>query len=315
MLINMFKKLSSIGMRLPCEYVVKEFLPAIRYSVSMKLSREHGWRNKEIAEALDVTPAVISKYLDRSYSPPSNVSRELVDELAKDVVGWVLRGRDDPRWFIRRVCAACMEQRIEGEICRIHRADLAYLSDCRACAEMFFKMGGISGERLEVIRDLDEAYAMLRRIEGIERLIPEVRTNIVEGIQGAKDIRDVAGFPGRITLVNGMPTAYGRPRFGGSHHMAEVLLAMMDVDSRVKAATCIKYFGGILEAADKLSLRYEKIDREEYPDLLSFIRMLDTAPDLLVDLGGRGIEPVVYVFGRKAQEAVEKVKGIASIMV
>ena len=55
-------------------------------------------------------------------------------------------------------------------------------------------------------------------------LIPEVRSNLVYAKKGARTRDDVLAVDGRITVVQGMPRAAGKPRFGASSHMARLLI-------------------------------------------------------------------------------------------
>lgn len=52
-------------MRLPCEDIVNEVLPAVRSLVAKRL-HEHGYSQTEIAELLDLTQPAVSQYLDAS---------------------------------------------------------------------------------------------------------------------------------------------------------------------------------------------------------------------------------------------------------
>jgi len=55
-------------------------------------------------------------------------------------------------------------------------------------------------------------------------LIPEVRTNMVFAHPYAKTPDEVLAVDGRITIINGMPRAAGRVRFGASGHMARFII-------------------------------------------------------------------------------------------
>src|SRR5208337_4004239 len=66
-------------------------------------------------------------------------------------------------------------------------------------------------------------------------LIPEVRSNLVYAKKGARTRDDVLAVDGRITVVQGMPRAAGKPRFGASSHMARLLIELRKVDPSVRA--------------------------------------------------------------------------------
>ncbi len=66
-------------------------------------------------------------------------------------------------------------------------------------------------------------------------LIPEVRTNLVFAQPHAKTPDEVMAVDGRITIINGLPRAAGRVRFGESGHMARLIIELMKTDPSVRA--------------------------------------------------------------------------------
>jgi hydroxymethylpyrimidine/phosphomethylpyrimidine kinase len=91
----------------------------------------------------------------------------------------------------------------------------------------------------------EEGFGMLGRmmvaladIEGCREfaaLIPEVRTNLVYARERAKSREDVLAVDGRITVVEGLPRAAGRVKFGASSHMARLVIELRKVDPSVRA--------------------------------------------------------------------------------
>ncbi len=78
----------------------------------------------------------------------------------------------------------------------------------------------------------------LNIIEGCREfavMIPEVRTNLVYARPNARKREDVLGIDGRITVVNGLPHAAGKPRFGASSHMARLLVEIGKTDASIRA--------------------------------------------------------------------------------
>jgi len=63
-----------------------------------------------------------------------------------------------------------------------------------------------NAERYLVLENLRKAVDVLENSPNFAKLIPEIRTNIVMAIPGAKSISDVAAVEGRITAVRGKPT-------------------------------------------------------------------------------------------------------------
>jgi Uncharacterized conserved protein len=61
-------------------------------------------------------------------------------------------------------------------------------------------------------------------IRGLEKIIPEVGSNLVYAPEKPTTISDIIGLTGRIVKVHGGVTYYGEPVYGGSKHVAKVLL-------------------------------------------------------------------------------------------
>ena len=78
-------------------------------------------------------------------------------------------------------------------------------------------------EEIEMYGHMAVALNILEGCQEFAALIPEVRTNLVYARPGARTRDEVLGIEGRITVVNGFPTAAGKPRFGASSHMARLL--------------------------------------------------------------------------------------------
>ncbi len=80
-----------------------------------------------------------------------------------------------------------------------------------------------------------EAVEYIENCKEFTSILPEVRTNLVYAASDAKTPDDVVGIDGRITILNNMPYAAGKPRFGASSHMARLILELMKVDSSIRA--------------------------------------------------------------------------------
>lgn len=80
-----------------------------------------------------------------------------------------------------------------------------------------------------------EAIEYIENCKEFTSILPEVRTNLVYAASDAKTPDDVVGIDGRITILNNMPYAAGKPRFGASNHMARLILELMKVDPSIRA--------------------------------------------------------------------------------
>jgi hydrogenase expression/formation protein HypE len=80
-----------------------------------------------------------------------------------------------------------------------------------------------------------EAIEYIENCKEFISILPEVRTNLVYASSNAKTPDEVVGIDGRVTVLNYMPYAVGKPRFGASSHMARLILELMKVDPSIRA--------------------------------------------------------------------------------
>jgi len=294
-------------MRPPCEYVVKTYIPQVRARIIRDLIEKHGWGPSQVARTLKITLTSVLKY-KRILSEDTVISPDFLERVAEEALSILLSKQLDPETFIEVFCRNCMLHRIDGEICKLHRAHVDGLENCQACSNVFKFLEDKREERNVVIYDILSAYSRLIEIPDFDILIPQVRTNIVECIEGADNIEDVAAFPGRLTTVKGKLVAASRPEFNASKHLAEILVEAHKKKKNIRGLICIKYSEEIDKSIEELGFKVVYFSRDEFKgDLKDFLSKIDDVPDIIVDKGGLGIEPVTYVFGEDAIEVAEKI--------
>ena len=297
-------------MRLPCEYAVREYLPHVRARIVKRLVEGSGWSVYEAAKALRISATAAAKYKRISAKRPK-VMPDAVERLAAELASRAAGGKLEAREFIEAVCSLCARARLQGDLCRLHLTDLPELAGCEACAEVYAMAASATSERRELLEELERALAILSSSRAFADLVPEVRTNIAAAAEGARDLGDVAAFPGRLTVVRGRVVSLGPPEFGASRHMASVLLAAKRVNERVRAVTCLKYTRAVEAAIEKLGLDSAVVDRSRFVSVEGFVASLSEVPSIVIDPGGLGIEPVAYVFGSSATLVAERAVKIA----
>jgi len=177
--------------------------------------------------------------------------------------------------------------------------------------------------RYEVIEALKESLKQLQKIPLIAKVFPEVRMNFVYALPYARSLMEVAGFPGRLTVINGKICAFTAPTFGVSHHMANIVLKAMEFDKSYRAAINIKFSSEIVAKAKALRYKVEGVSRtEEPPELKEIegvslpwlvekaIKKRGSVPDLIYDKGDWGKEPMIRILGKNPYEVVEKLSNI-----
>ena len=171
--------------------------------------------------------------------------------------------------------------------------------------------------------EIDMFGRMIIALEEVEAcreftaLIPEVRTNMVFAHPHAKTPDEVMAVDGRITIVNGMPLAAGRIRFGASGHMARLIIELMKTDSTVRAgidfANPPGFSDWLSDYCTKQGWVSAMIDRRDEPGEIRHAEGSSMqwkaaeavraaggiVPKIICDAGGMGKEPVCIIVGKE----------------
>ncbi len=176
------------------------------------------------------------------------------------------------------------------------------------------------------IENLKKAVRILQESGELAQLIPEVRSNIVMAKENAKKIEDVAGIPGRITVVHGKPRAFMEPEFGVSSHMARLILTIMKHEPSKRSAMNIKFDEKIINISKKLGLKVSFYDRKDEPEDIkkieggtipwgveNAIKRIDSVPDIIYHQGAWGKEPSIVFTGTDAVDIAKMVVCISKL--
>jgi thiamine-phosphate diphosphorylase len=177
-----------------------------------------------------------------------------------------------------------------------------------------------------IIEELEMAMDKLEKSPEFAEIVPEVRSNMVMARKNAHAIDDVAGIPGRITTVKGLPKAVSKPDYGASSHMARLVLSIMKHDPKKRSALNIKYDPQIVEICQKLGLMVSSYDRNQEPpkvqekegNTISWgvevaIKNLGDVPDVIYHTGGWGKEPMIVLIGKTPEELAEMAVCLAKL--
>ncbi len=286
-------------MNVPHIIIVEELLPEVRRRVARSL-RKSGWSQERIASVLGTSQAMVSRYLREEGNCPRSLSR-MSEIISRDVTASILSGseRED---LSERFCSLVRSCTNEGMLStrfreRFHQ-ELAV--DC-------FGSSSGPGQRSRVLFDLSGALKLLQGRD-ISPLVPAIKVNLAQAIEGAASREEVASFPGRLMERHGRITGALPPEFGASRHLAQTLLWAMKLRPEISAAINLRYeemIGELLAGSPGLVV----LDRGKstIEDVLSDPSVKDLR--FLVDPGDFGLEPCLYIFGRSspdvAMEALE----------
>jgi len=180
----------------------------------------------------------------------------------------------------------------------------------------------IDAEKYRLLLDTERAFEELKSAR-IGPLIPEIQSNLATALENARDKEGVIGFPSRIICTGESITAFGRPVFGGSAHVARIALTVMHYEAKMRSSMNIRYSRDIIHTCKRLGFKIGSFDRKEEPKRTSrreglslewgvskAIEKCGSVPDIIYDRGGIGKEPVSRVIGSSPQDVASKVIAI-----
>mgnify|MGYP001772870551 CR=1 FL=1 len=207
----------------------------------------------------------------------------------------------------------------EGRFCEYHRKMYPQLAACDICIGTT-QLGGLDEERTRVLKKLEDSLKKLETSPGFKRLIPQVGANLVYCIADASTEYDVAGVAGRIVLADDEVKAVGRPMFGGSRHLANILLTARNFNKRIRAAINLKHFPEMGKVLEKVGVKFAVVGARAEPisddvvleDVARAFKEKGGKLEALIHGGGIGYEPITYLFAETLDDLVERVLLIGS---
>jgi XRE family transcriptional regulator, thiamine biosynthesis regulator len=299
----------------PCEMMVDSFLPSMRALVARRL-RKDGLSQGKIASLLGLTQASVSSYL--STSPAKHAaalsSLGVTPEDAETYAALLAEDlKNNPTYAVATLYSIWSRLIGGGDACALHRSEHPFLATCEVCMSVFGPERGHSEGAVEHVE------SALRSIEGSSlfvRVMPEVSVNVAYSPEGAKSVEDVVAIPGRIVRVRGQARSFMRPEYGASTHLAAILLEVERKHPALRAAMNLRYDERMSKVIAKLRLKQLTMGHE-YPagsqdKVLGALRARLSAPggagefEAVVDLGGEGVEPSLYLFAEDAIKVVQR---------
>jgi len=116
--------------------VVQYILPALRTAIAKELIEKHGLRNTEVAEKMNVTPAAITQYLNKSRGESASMMIEGSDRvmnMVSEITHDLAQGVSPADMLLLKLCLACNAVRSEGLICDLHKEEMPSLKQV-SCA-------------------------------------------------------------------------------------------------------------------------------------------------------------------------------------
>ena len=173
---------------------------------------------------------------------------------------------------------------------------------------------------------VEHVESALRSIEGSSifvHVMPEISVNVAYAPEKAKSVEDVVAIPGRIVRVRGQARSFMRPEYGASTHLAAILLEVERKHPALRAAINLRYDDRMSNVLAKLRIKQLTIGHS-YPSgaqdkVLGALSGRLSSPagsagfEAVVDLGGEGVEPSLYLFSDDAVKVVQRALEIARV--
>ncbi len=174
------------------------------------------------------------------------------------------------------------------------------------------------------LKEMQDAIDHLECIEGLARMIPEVRGQLGYALPGAASANEVIAVAGRITHIGSRLKAAGPPRPGASSHVAKIVLAATQKDPAMRAVMALNFDEDTIARGRQLGWSVGEFSRAEEPPevkalegstlewgTMRVIAQLGKVPDLIFDRGEAGKEPVLRLLAQNPAEIVAKLLKLA----
>ncbi|MBS1263988.1 MAG: hypothetical protein MAG715_01183 [Methanonatronarchaeales archaeon] len=120
-----------MGLKPPCEMMVRTYLPLIRRSLAQKLV-DNGVSQSEAADRLGLTQAAVSQYLSRKRGSNELEELGLLEKLTEEFASTLAEEKVGEEDRVLGLCGICVELRSSKTVCEPHLGD-GELVDCKIC--------------------------------------------------------------------------------------------------------------------------------------------------------------------------------------
>jgi predicted fused transcriptional regulator/phosphomethylpyrimidine kinase/predicted transcriptional regulator len=299
-------------MRFPCEFIASSFLPSLRIRIAHQL-RDKGKSQNEISQLLGVKQPVVVSYLQKKIADTGNEKiNHHLDALSVNISD-MLSAKEDIDIIMRTICTKCKSFRVNGPICSIHKEmlpQLAKYKNCDICLG-FDGLPSMEGRSL-VLRNLEEALMNLKEIEKFYDWIPEIGSQLAACDKNAKDLDDIASFPGRIIKVKGNIMNVSPPEFGTSKTMSSLLLWIRKYQPLTTCIISLKNRSNLAKKLQKSNIPFEEVTDIDlnWEECLFELGKKKSIEEIraILDKGSLGYESIGYIFGSSQEDLREKIE-------
>ena len=169
-----------------------------------------------------------------------------------------------------------------------------------------------SFRKLDVLEEsVSHALEELERLEGAERIIPQVGLNLVYSKPDPMGPLDVVGLNGRVIASKGRPKACGDIEYGGSRFLASVIVEAQRRDPKLRAAVVLRGGDDIAEALSKMGKVVVSLPPEAIGEgcpVARFIFSGGNLADAYSHPGAFGVEPTTTILEETPDKLIETLR-------
>ncbi len=275
------------------------WLERLHHQVGLGL-RARGWPQASIAEVLGTTQSTISRQYHRDAPAMGPSSDEvMVDGWANEIATALHQHGEDVQVLRQRFI---VEIQLSGNHTLRYDKSLTGtdLSDDQADLALLRRLEWARGR-------LDPAH--------IIPWMPAVGFNLAACADHATDVGEVAAYPGKITALDGTLKHHGTPAMGASGSLARLLMDVRDLDPDRTAILNLRApasADGVLRAVIDRCVAALNWSMVEAPRGVLKGGFGDV--DLVLDEGGFGWEPGLYVCGHHPLDVVDRANRLIAVL-
>ena len=289
-------------------------LPSLRIRIAHEL-RNKGKSQNEIAKLLGVKQPVVVSYLHKNIAETGDEKINHHLDALSESISTMLFTQEPLDKVMRTICTKCKSLRVEGPICSIHKTILPQLEDypkCDICSG--YKELPSLEERSVILSELKAMFTQLSTHPTFYKWIPEIGSQLAQSDKKAKDLDDIASYPGRIIKVKEKIVTVSDPEFGSSKTISSLLLWLRDKQSDIHWVLSFKNKSELFKKIEHLKIPYLSTDsiesKWEQTLKLSAKDPIVFNMRVLLDSGSSGSEAIAYIFARDYEELLDLVNRI-----
>ncbi|MCK4973242.1 MAG: hypothetical protein KAS52_07960, partial [Candidatus Heimdallarchaeota archaeon] len=169
-------------------------------------------------------------------------------------------------------------------------------------------------ERSIIISEIKEMFTQLSTHPTFYKWVPEIGSQLAQSDEKAKDLDDIASYPGRIIKVKEKIVTVSNPEFGSSKTMSSLLLWLRDKQSDIRWVLSFKNKSELFKKIKLLKISYIATDSidSKWEQTLNQLAKDSTVFNMriLLDSGCSGYEAIGYVFARTSKELLDLINKI-----